>query len=282
MSGCFDSIRAPWWVVSHHVGRPGMWRIKNQTLCLNWRHSIFALSSWEKLRLCKIVTNRFLLRQLRNILEVVRLALINILFKSIDPEASLRMVAPGAGFRGGTLYRPKYRWRAKRKCFRCKTSWFSVRKYVMTKKKGLCLPISGFSVSKQKKPKWCHPKMVTPAPPLATPLNWPLIQSNETVNFIICSILKSQYYWKLSRALSTKAVLNNFFIESRYQRLCLVLFFILTSVLSMNLVLPETLSYAPLLWITEYYKKMTTEMFTLICRNFTFKLSYCYYVWYSF
>ena len=23
------------------------------------------------------------------------------------PEASLRMVAPGAGFRGGTLYRPK-------------------------------------------------------------------------------------------------------------------------------------------------------------------------------
>ena len=53
--------------------------------------------------LCKIVnSNRFLLRQLRNILEVVRLALINIVFKSIDPEASLRMVAPGAGFRGGT------------------------------------------------------------------------------------------------------------------------------------------------------------------------------------
>ena len=59
--------------------------------------------------LCKIVTNRFLLRQLRNILEVVRLALINILFKSIDPEALLKMVAPGAGFRGGTLYWPKYR-----------------------------------------------------------------------------------------------------------------------------------------------------------------------------
>ena len=52
--------------------------------------------------LCQIVTNRFLLRQLRNILEVVRLALINIGFKTIDPEASLRMVAPGAGFRGGT------------------------------------------------------------------------------------------------------------------------------------------------------------------------------------
>ena len=35
-------------------------------------------------------------------------------------------------------------------------------------KKGLRLPISGFSVSKQKiETKWCHPKMVTPgaAPP---------------------------------------------------------------------------------------------------------------------
>ena len=46
----------------------------------------------------KIVTNRFLLRQLRNILAVVGLALINILFKSIDSEASLRMVAPERDF----------------------------------------------------------------------------------------------------------------------------------------------------------------------------------------
>ena len=59
--------------------------------------------------LCKIVTNRVLLRQLKNILAVVGLALINILFKSIEPEASLRMVAPRAGFRDDTLYRPKYR-----------------------------------------------------------------------------------------------------------------------------------------------------------------------------
>ena len=30
------------------------------------------------------------------------------------------------------------------------------------KKKGLCLPISGFLVSKEKKNIWCHHKMVTP------------------------------------------------------------------------------------------------------------------------
>ena len=46
-----------------------------------------------------------------------------------------------------------------------------------SQKKGLCLPISGFSFSKEKKLKWCHPKMVTPGagrppppPPVATPL----------------------------------------------------------------------------------------------------------------
>ena len=86
------------------------------------------------------------------------------------------MVAPGAGFRGGTLYGPKVGEDHKKKGLRCKTSWFSVRKHVMTKKKGLCLPISGFSVSKEKNTnKWYHPKMVTsgagrPPPPLATPL----------------------------------------------------------------------------------------------------------------
>ena len=30
---------------------PGCGVIKNQTFCLNWRHNIFALSSWKKLRL---------------------------------------------------------------------------------------------------------------------------------------------------------------------------------------------------------------------------------------
>ena len=70
-----------------------------------------------------------------------------------EAEASLRMVASGAGFRGGTLYQPKYRLRAKKKDLRCKTSWFSVRKYMMAEKKGLRLPISGFSVSKEKNKK---------------------------------------------------------------------------------------------------------------------------------
>ena len=60
------------------------------------------------------------------------------------------MVAPGAGFRGGTLIGQNIgEDRKKKKGLRCKTSWFSARKYVMTKKKGLCLPISGFSVSKE-------------------------------------------------------------------------------------------------------------------------------------
>ena len=50
-----------------------------------------------------------------------------------------------------------------KKGLRCKTSWFSVRKYVMTKKKGLYLPITGFlGLKRKKKTKWCHPKMVIP------------------------------------------------------------------------------------------------------------------------
>ena len=66
-----------------------------------------------------------------------------------------------------------------KKGLRCKTSWFSVRKYryVMTKKKR-SLPANQwvFGLKGIKKPKWCHPKMVTtgagrpPVPPLATPL----------------------------------------------------------------------------------------------------------------
>ena len=48
-----------------------------------------------------------------------------------------------------------------KKGLRCKTSWFSVRKYVMPKKKekkGLCLQISGFSVSKEKKTQIVSPQ----------------------------------------------------------------------------------------------------------------------------
>ena len=83
--------------------------------------------------------------------------------KAFEPEASLRMVAPGAGFRGGTLYRPKNRLRQKKKGLRCKTSWFSVRKYVMTKKeKVFAYQSVTFRSQKKKEPKWCHPKMVTP------------------------------------------------------------------------------------------------------------------------
>ena len=78
------------------------------------------------------------------------------------PEAFLRMVAPGVGFR---FYRPKNRWRPKKECLRCKTNWFSVRKYVMTpQKKVFAYQSVGFR-SQKKRNKWCH----TPTP-LATPL----------------------------------------------------------------------------------------------------------------
>ena len=53
----------------------------------------------------------------------------------------------------------------RKKSLCCKTSWFSIRKYVMTKKKkkGLCYQSVGFrSQKKKQKTKWCHPKMVTP------------------------------------------------------------------------------------------------------------------------
>ena len=80
-------------------------------------------------------------------------------------ETSLRMVAPGAGFWGGTLYRPQSRWRPKKKKgLRCKTSWFSVQKYVMTKNKVFAYQSVSFRSQKKTttKNKWCHPKMVTP------------------------------------------------------------------------------------------------------------------------
>ena len=78
-------------------------------------------------------------------------------------EVSLKMVAPGAGFRSGTFYRPKNKWRPK------KNELVFSPKVCDDQKKGLCRPIRGFSVSKEKNNKWCHPKLVTPAP-LATPL----------------------------------------------------------------------------------------------------------------
>ena len=88
-----------------------------------------------------------------------------------NAEASLEMVAPGAGFRGGALYGPKYRWRPKKKGLRCKTSWFSVRKYVMywwpkTKEKERSLPTNQWVLRKKKPngvtPKWWHPGRAAP------------------------------------------------------------------------------------------------------------------------
>ena len=64
-----------------------------------------------------------------------------------------KMKHPNGGTRGGiSWWHPlsaKMKVKTiKKKGLRCKTSWFSVRKYVMTKqkkKKGLCLPIRWFS-----------------------------------------------------------------------------------------------------------------------------------------
>ena len=65
------------------------------------------------------------------------------------------MVAPGAGFRGGTLYWPKYRRPKKKKVFAAKRVGvqFSVRKYVMTKKRSLPTSQWVFGL-KRKKTKW--------------------------------------------------------------------------------------------------------------------------------
>ena len=85
---------------------------------------------------------------------------------TVFSEASLRKVAPGAGFCGGSLYRPKNRWRSKKK------ERSSLQKELVFNpkvcddfKKNICLSISGFSVSKEKNnktndvnPKWWHPE----------------------------------------------------------------------------------------------------------------------------
>ena len=70
-----------------------------------------------------------------------------VLDSMFGPVALLKMVAPGAGFRGGTLFRNKHWRRPKKKGLRCKINGFSVQKYVKTKKKkGLRLKISTFLV----------------------------------------------------------------------------------------------------------------------------------------
>ena len=86
------------------------------------------------------------------------------------------MVVPGAGFRGGTLYEPKVGEDHKKKGLRCKTSWFSVRKHVMTKKKR-SLPTNQwvFSLKRKKNKQMVSPQNGDirggpPPAPLATPL----------------------------------------------------------------------------------------------------------------
>ena len=92
------------------------------------------------------------------------------------------MVAPGAGFRGDTLYRPN-NWQRPKKRSSLQNELVFSRKVCddqKTNKKGLCLPISGFSVSKEKKTQMVSPQNgdtgggppppPPPPPPLATPL----------------------------------------------------------------------------------------------------------------
>ena len=62
----------------------------------------------------------------------------------IIPEPLLRMVAPGAGFCGGTLFRTKNRWRPKKRS-PLQNKWvFGPKVCEDQKKNGLRLKISGF------------------------------------------------------------------------------------------------------------------------------------------
>ena len=78
------------------------------------------------------------------------------------------------------------------------------------KKKGLCLPSSGFSVSKEKnKNKWCHPKMVTPGagrPPCdATGFEYVKAQTNQKLNYaLICRTLYAGFAISLCFAKSLR------------------------------------------------------------------------------
>ena len=98
-------------------------------------------------------------------------------------EESLRMVTPGEGFRGVTLYRQKYSWRPKKKKKKrssLQNELVSVRKYVMTKKrkeKVFAYQSVGFWSQKKKTttnvvtPKWWHPRRA--APLLSDATVWP-------------------------------------------------------------------------------------------------------------
>ena len=85
--------------------------------------------------------------------------------------ALLSMVAPGAGFRGGTLFRSKSRWRPKKKSLHRKISEFLVQMdQTKWKNESYSQQIDGVMIS--------HHNMMSPQngdtrsepPPLATPL----------------------------------------------------------------------------------------------------------------
>ena len=73
------------------------------------------------------------------------------------------MVSPGAGFHNDTLYGLK-------KGLRGKTNWFSVRKYVMTKKRSLPTNQWVFGLKKKKMVSPGADRPPRPPRPLATPL----------------------------------------------------------------------------------------------------------------
>ena len=63
------------------------------------------------------------------------------------------MVAPGAGFHGGTLYRPKNKWRPKNKVFAVKRIGFQSESMWWQNKKVFAYQSVGFRSQKEKKQK---------------------------------------------------------------------------------------------------------------------------------
>ena len=83
-------------------------------------------------------------------------------------------MAPGAGFRGGTFIGGKIGEEQKKKVFAAIRVGFRSKSMWWQEEKGLCLPISGFSVLKEnkKETKWWHSGRTTnPAPCDATIVN---------------------------------------------------------------------------------------------------------------
>ena len=72
------------------------------------------------------------------------------------------MMAPGAGFRGGTLYGPKNRRRPKKRSLLQNELVFSLQVCDDQKKKSSPTVQWVCSLKRNKQNKWCYPKMVTP------------------------------------------------------------------------------------------------------------------------